>query len=305
MDPHKHLRWAELRVGLLVLVGAGLLIFILAIVGSNIKLFTPEYRLMLFVPNIEGLVNGSMVTLAGRKIGYVNDMRFVQVEGQNGVQVELKLDKAFQDRITDHSQAIIRTIGLLGDKYVDISLGNPGERVLKEDEYLKMISSVDFEMFTSKLNTSFDDFAATLASMRHITKRLDEEDLGRFVRSMNNVVNALTAQRGSAGKLIYDPALYRQFSSVAENLDTVTTLLKRGHGTLGKMIVDSTLYRTLASFSSRSDSLVSNLMHSGSAGRVFNDDQLYSDLMNLIKELNALVTDIRTNPDRYVQVKLF
>jgi phospholipid/cholesterol/gamma-HCH transport system substrate-binding protein len=71
------------------------------------------------------------------------------------------------------------------------------------------------------------------------------------------------------------------------------------------MIVDSTLYRTLASFSSRSDSLVSNLMHSGSAGRVFNDDQLYSDLMNLIKELNALVTDIRTNPDRYVQVKIF
>jgi phospholipid/cholesterol/gamma-HCH transport system substrate-binding protein len=305
MDPHKHLRWAELRVGLLVLVGAGLLIFILAIVGSNIKLFTPEYRLMLFVPNIEGLVNGSMVTLAGRKIGYVNDMRFVQVEGQNGVQVELKLDKSFQDRITDHSQAIIRTIGLLGDKYVDISLGSPGERVLKEGEYLKMISSVDFEVFTSKLNTSFDDFAATLASMRHITKRLDEEDLGKFVRSMNNVVNALTAQRGSAGKLIYDPALYRQFSSVAENLDTVTTLLKRGHGTLGKMIVDSTLYRTLASFSSRSDSLVSNLMHSGSAGRVFNDDQLYSDLMNLIKELNALVTDIRTNPDRYVQVKLF
>ena len=305
MDPHKHLRWAELRVGLLVLVGAGLLIFILAIVGSNIKLFTPEYRLMLFVPNIEGLVNGSMVTLAGRKVGFVNEMQFVQVESQNGVRVELKLDKSFQDRITDHSQAIIRTIGLLGDKYVDISLGNPGERVLKEGEYLKIIGSVDFEMFTSKLNTSFDDFAATIASMRHITKRLDEEDLGKFVRSMNNVVNALTAQRGSAGKLIYDPALYRQLSSVAENLDTVTTLLKRGHGTLGKMIVDSTLYRTLASFSSRSDSLVSNLMHSGSAGRVFNDDQLYSDLMNLIKELNALVTDIRINPDRYVQVKIF
>jgi phospholipid/cholesterol/gamma-HCH transport system substrate-binding protein len=305
MDPHKHLRWAELRVGLLVLAGAGLLIFILAIVGSNIKLFTPEYRLMLFVPNIEGLVNGSMVTLAGRKIGFVNDMQFAQVEGQNGVRVELKLDKSFQDRITDHSQAIIRTIGLLGDKYVDISLGSPGERVLKEDEYVKMISSVDFEIFTSKLNASLDDFAATLSSMRHITKRLDEEDLGKFVRSMNNVVNALTAQRGSAGKLIYDPALYRQFSTVAENLDTVTTLLKRGNGTLGKMIVDSTLYRTLASFSSRSDSLVSNLMHSGSAGRVFNDDEMYSDLMKLIKELNALVTDIRTNPDRYVQLKVF
>jgi phospholipid/cholesterol/gamma-HCH transport system substrate-binding protein len=305
MDPHKHLRWAELRVGLLVLAGAGLLIFILAIVGSNIKLFTPEYRLNLFVPNIEGLVSGSMVTLAGRKIGFVSDMEFAQVEGQNGVRVELKLDKAFQDRITDRSQAIIRTIGLLGDKYVDISLGSPGERVLKEGEYLKVIGSVDFEMFTSKLNTSFDDFAATLASMRHITKRLDEEDLGKFVRSMNNIVNALTTQRGSAGKLIYDPALYNQLSTVAGNLDTVTALLKRGNGTLGKMIVDSTLYRTLASFSSRSDSLVSNLMHSGSAGRVFNDDELYTDLMRLIKELNALVTDIRANPDRYVQLKVF
>ena len=305
MDPHRHLRWAELRVGLLVLTGAGLLIFILAIVGSNIKLFTPQYRLMLFVPNIEGLVNGSMVTLAGRKIGFVNDMRFAQVNGQNGVEVELKLDKSFQERITNHSQAIIRTIGLLGDKYVDISLGSQGEQVLKDGDYVKMISSVDFEMFTSKLNTSFDDFAATLASMRHITKRLDEEDLGKFVRSMNNVVNALTAQRGSAGKLLYDPGLYKQLSSVAENLDTVTTGLKQGKGTLGKMIVDSTLYRTLASFSSRSDSLVEHLMHSGTAGKLFGDDQLYADLMKLIKDLNALITDIRTNPDRYVQVKVF
>lgn len=305
MDPHRHIRWAELRVGLLVLGGAALLLFMLAIVGSNIKLFTPQYTLKLFIPNIESLVDGSMVTLAGRKIGFVSDMRFGQVNGQNGVEVELKLDKAFQDRITDHSQAIIRTIGLLGDKYVDITLGSPGQRPLNEGEFVKTISGVDFEVFTSKVNTSFDDFAAALASMRHITKRLDEEDVGKFVRSMNNVVAALTNQHGSAGKLIYDPVLYQQLSSVAENLDTVTTDLKRGRGTLGKMIVDSSLYRTLASFSSRSDSLVSNLMHSGTAGKVFSDDQLYSDLMKLIKELNALITDIRVNPDRYVQVKVF
>lgn len=305
MDPHRHIRWAELRIGLLVLAGTAILIFSIAIVGSNIKLFTPQYTLKVFLPNIEGLVNGSMVTLAGLKIGFVNDMRFAQVEGQNGVEVELKLDKNFQNQITDHSQAIIRTIGLLGDTYVDISLGSPGQRALEEGGFVKTISGVDFEVFTSKLNTSFDDFAATLQSMRHITKRLDEEDVAKFVRSMNNVVAALTAQRGSAGKLIYDPALYKQLSSVAENLDTVTTELKRGKGTLGKMIVDSTLYRTLASFSSRSDSLVASLMHSGTAGKVFGDDQLYTDLMKLIKELNALITDIRANPDRYVQVKVF
>jgi phospholipid/cholesterol/gamma-HCH transport system substrate-binding protein len=305
MDPHRHIGWAELRVGLLVLAGVAVLLFMLAIVGSNVKLFTPQYSLKLFVPNIEGLVNGSMVTLAGRKIGFVSDMRFGEHEGKNGVEVELKLDREFQDRITDQSQAVIRTIGLLGDKYVDISLGMPGERVLANGEFVKTVSGVDFELFTSKLSKSFDDFAAALTSMRHITKRLDEEDLGKFVRSMNSVVNALTDQRGSAGKLIYDPALYRQLNSVAENLDTVTTELRRGRGTLGKMIVDSTLYRTLASFSTRSDSLVANLMHSGTAGKLFGDDQLYTDLMRLIKELNALITDIRVNPDRYVQVKVF
>jgi phospholipid/cholesterol/gamma-HCH transport system substrate-binding protein len=305
MDPHRHIRWAELRVGLLVLASAAVFIFILAVVGSNIKLFTPQYTLKLFVPNIESLVNGSMVTLAGRKVGFVDDMRFAKVNGQNGVEVDLRIDKSFQGQITDQSQAIIRTIGLLGDKYVDISLGREGERALNEGEYLKTISGVDFELFTSKLNTSFDDFAATLASMKRITKRLDEEDIGKFVRSMNNVVHALTAQQGSAGKLIYDPRLYNQLNSVADNLQALTTDLKGGKGTLGKMIVDTTLYHTLSTFSSRSDSLVDRLMHSGTAGKLLTDEQLYTDLTKLIKELNALITDIRVNPDRYVQVKIF
>ena len=305
MDPHRHLRWAELRVGLLVLAGAALFLFILVIVGSNVKLFSPQYKLKMFIPNIEALVNGSMVTLAGRKVGFVTDIRFAKHAGKNGVEVELSIEKKVQDAITERSEALIRTIGLLGDKYVDISLGSQGERVLNEGEYLKTIPVVDFEVFTSKLNASFDDFAATLASMKRITKRLDDEDLGKFVRSMNNVVHALTAQQGSAGKLIYDPALYNQLNSVADNLETLTTDLKSGKGTLGKMIVDSTLYQTLSSFSSRSDSLVSSLMHSGTAGKLISDEQLYADLMKLIKELNALITDIRVNPERYVQVKIF
>jgi len=305
MDPHRHPHWAELRVGLLVLISAVIFIFILAIVGSNIKLFTPQYTLKVFVPNIEGLVNGSMVTLAGRKVGFVEGMRFTQLAGENGVEIELSIEKSFQEKITDQSQAVIRTIGLLGDKYVDISLGKPGERVLEEGEYLKLIPGVDFERFTSRLNASFDDFAATLSSMKRITKRVDEEDLGKFVRSMNSVVAALTERRGSAGKLIYDAALYNQLAAVAENLDTVTTSLKQGQGTLGKMIVDSSLYEKLSSFSVRSDSLITSLMHSGTAGKLMSDEQLYTDLMKLIKDLNALVTDIRTNPDRYVQVKVF
>ncbi len=305
MRPHLNLRWAQLKVGLLLFAGAMVLVFILFIVGSNLKLFAPQYHLRLFVENIEGLVNGSMVTLAGSKVGFVSDIKFTQRGDMHGVEVTLSIDKQYQNTITEQSTAIIRTIGLLGDKYVDISLGREVKTPLKEGDWLKKAPSVDFEKLAARVAESFDDFAETLSNVKDITKQMREKDLSKFVASMNQVMDALTSRKGTAGKIIYDDKLYNDLASIADNLTIVTQNLRRGKGTLGKIATDSTLYVSLNSFATRSDSLVANLTHSGTAAKLLNDDQLYNQLTTLMRDLNALIVDIRNHPDRYLQVKVF
>jgi phospholipid/cholesterol/gamma-HCH transport system substrate-binding protein len=113
----------KLKVGVVVLVG--LIIFFAAViyVGSEESLFTTTYELKLFVPNIQGLTKGSMVALVGLKVGSVQDLTFAKRNGQNGVDITLKIEEKYRSSITLNSHAILRTIGLLGDKFVDISIG--------------------------------------------------------------------------------------------------------------------------------------------------------------------------------------
>ncbi len=170
----QYFRWSEVTVGVILVIAFAIFLIAMILIGSNVKLFTPTYSLKMFVPNIEGLVDGSMVTLAGRKVGFVKDIRFARQNGMNGVEVELSIDTEFQPQITNRSRATIKTIGLLGDKYVDISLGQKGERVLAEGDYVGLDLTPDIAEVTRKVAGAIDDFAETVRRAKSITQKIDE-----------------------------------------------------------------------------------------------------------------------------------
>ena len=43
----------------------------------------------------------------------------------------------------------------------------------------------------------------------------------------------------------------------------------------------------------------------GTAGQLMTNDTLYANLTSSMESLNALLKDIKTNPDRYVHISLF
>ena len=147
----KNLKWSGLKVGIVVLIGIFIFVFIISIVGTEQNIFTSTYPVKVFLPNIQGLVNGAMVTLGGLKVGYVRDLRFTTLDGRNGVEITMDIMKKYSPSITVSSKGQIKTIGLLGDKFIDIAIGTEGEQPLAENAFLPMTEAFDLEMMAKEL----------------------------------------------------------------------------------------------------------------------------------------------------------
>ncbi|WP_339478960.1 MULTISPECIES: outer membrane lipid asymmetry maintenance protein MlaD [unclassified Pseudomonas] len=122
-------RTLEIGVGLFLLAGIlALLLLALRVSGLAPTASTDTYKLYANFDNIAGLTVRAKVTMAGVTIGKVTaiDLNREDFTGR----VTLQLEKRVDNLPTD-STASILTAGLLGEKYIGISVGGD-DAVLKD-----------------------------------------------------------------------------------------------------------------------------------------------------------------------------
>jgi len=122
-------RTMEIGVGLFLLAGIlALLLLALRVSGLSPTASTDTYKLYANFDNIAGLTVRAKVTMAGVTIGKVTA---IDLDRDNYLaRVTLQLEKAVDNLPTD-STASILTAGLLGEKYIGLSVG--GEDTLLKD----------------------------------------------------------------------------------------------------------------------------------------------------------------------------
>jgi outer membrane protein OmpA-like peptidoglycan-associated protein len=121
------------RIGFFVVLTLLFLSAGVFLVGNKEFLFTPTYLLKTDFQNVTGLNNGSEVRVGGVHEGTV--MR-TDLPAQPGgkVTVLMKLHSSTRNIIRKDSIASIKTEGLLGNKYVEISFGSEkAEAVMNDD----------------------------------------------------------------------------------------------------------------------------------------------------------------------------
>lgn len=297
-----------------------LMVFIFYIVGTNQRLFTPRYVMYLFLPNAQGMAKGAFVTVSGIKAGVVSNLELGEQEGQPGIRVTLKISKTFANRITSTSVATINTMGVLGDKYVDIIPGKVTDPLLPAGSSLQVRMPMDLGQFLTNANAALTEFEATLANVHQITDQAlagtgvlgtltsdpsARNDLVQLLKNLKYVSHRIAAGTGTAGQLVQDTLLYHRLNRTAENLDRITTQIKLGQGTLGKLVADTSFYRRVNNIAVQTDSLLGKLQGNGSAGKLLNDDQLYDRLVTLTRSLTELTEDLKKNPKKYVSFSVF
>ncbi|MCH4875072.1 MULTISPECIES: outer membrane lipid asymmetry maintenance protein MlaD [Pseudomonas] len=122
-------RTMEIGVGLFLLAGIlALLLLALRVSGLSPTASTDTYKLYAYFDNIAGLTVRAKVTMAGVTIGKVTA---IDLDRDNfTARVTLQVDKSVDNLPTD-STASILTAGLLGEKYIGISVG--GDDTLLKD----------------------------------------------------------------------------------------------------------------------------------------------------------------------------
>lgn len=109
-------RSTETIVGAFVLLGLASLAY-LAINLGNLSLGAERYVVYAQFESASGLKPGASVEVAGVEVGRVDDISLAV----DRARVTLSLDKRI--KLQEDAIASIRTKGIIGDKYVQISLG--------------------------------------------------------------------------------------------------------------------------------------------------------------------------------------
>jgi phospholipid/cholesterol/gamma-HCH transport system substrate-binding protein len=239
----KSKKLTEVKVGIFVVVilflfGAGVFV-----IGSHQKYFQRQYTLWASFSNIQGLIVGAPVSLAGLTVGRVNAIIFPEDARDKTIKVELRIKKGIQKRIREDSIASIQTMGLLGDKYVEISLGSPENNVLQDGDYIESASPFDLLAYAAKLEEAIDVINTILIDVKEISSQVrGGKGLLHAILydpAGGELVNNLSVASGSLGDLMKD------LSSTAKSANNIVKKVERGEGTLGGIVNDPTVYEDL------------------------------------------------------------
>ncbi len=317
--------WDQLKVGALILAAIAILTIAIVKLGEAADLFTKRYKLVTFLSNSNGLREGGTITLAGQLAGSVKKIDFLPPSGDTSrnLRVTLEVETRLNHLIREDSRIKLKSLGLLGDKVLDISPGTPRFAILPAGDTIQSIPSLDYEAMLTQANGALTDVVQLTHDLKSITGGMahGEGTMGQLISSrtlydqlngtlthLNSVLGRLDRPNGTFGRMVDDPALYNHLVDVTANLDTVLVSLRSSKGTVGRLLSDDTLYTHMLAVTSQADSLLRALSSgNGTAGRVINDPALYDKLNKTLTDLGAILEDIRKNPRKYTKgmVKVF
>lgn len=321
MTKKDELKWQQLRVGIMVVTAAVILTVGITMITGSKQLFKQKTTLFARLPQVDGLKSGALVRLAGVDIGSVHKVSFSNGSAGTTVLVEMRINEEFAAHIHKDAIARLGTIGLLGDKYIEILPGSPARSRVEPGSILPGEAPSPLEDFSAQAGS-------TLERLDHIAGRLDglltklSEGQGSAARFINepaiasslvqvleeagDLLSTVNRSGGTLGRLTKDEALAENLFGFISSANAIGKAVVEGEGTVGRLASDTTLYVQLSSVSTRLDHFLAEAQEGdGLLAAFLHDEQLRTEVVGLVSDLRSLVRDVQENPGRYFKVSVF
>jgi phospholipid/cholesterol/gamma-HCH transport system substrate-binding protein len=295
-------RTREIQVGATVLVALGITLW-----GVTwLKQFSLARRVRVWhvtFPQTGGLSTSDEVQVNGLRKGNVQNVALVND------QVAVDLALASDITLTTDSRVAVRNVGLMGEKVIAVDLHASGRAFTDRDTipgiYEKGIPEVmagaggtidaisELAVQLKALADALDkngNLTTTLENFRSTSEELKATVVENRVLLRQTLANLNAASRTAKSLTTDREAELRHtlesFERSATGLERLTTRL-------------DSLRASLQSVSSKVD------RGDGSLGKLVNDPKLYDEARQTVTELKALIADIKANPKKYVNVRVF
>jgi phospholipid/cholesterol/gamma-HCH transport system substrate-binding protein len=208
--------------------------------GARARLFEARYTIHADFIEVGGLVEGATVRLAGVQIGRVTG---VHLPGEPGgkVRIDLTIARRYSDRIRKNSIARIETQGLLGDKIVEITVGNATAPPVAPGEVLAARDPADLGRVIAAGAETAKDVGALAAALRETAEKVNQskliEDAATTVNKLGRVVDQVEHGRGWAHALVYEePLTLRRLNELIATTQTLVERVEKGQGAAGVLV---------------------------------------------------------------------
>lgn len=289
----------RLRVGIFVLGLLGLFMVFVLTIGSRSRIFERHYNLHAFFSNIEGLNVGAPVRLAGTSVGSVDDITFSKDLASKKIRVTMSLDARLQDRIREDSIASIGTIGLVGDKVLELTVGSPDEPALPPGATIASVDPPDYATLLQKGDQIVNNVVKISDALNQLVGgggAKARQDLADSIASFNRIMSEIEQGTGLLHALVYEKRsgnILKELSATTVALQQLAHLMRQFQNKKGMahvLFADpraesimADLEQTSRNLKSVSDRLAQG---EGTLGALIDDPTLYEDLSSLLRGAN-------------------
>lgn len=190
-------RRSEVGAGIFILVSFIILAFMIFAVSDIQSLFKKKKEIKVLFQYSDGIEKNAPVRYSGIKIGKVTNIRMAP---EFGDKVELTLSIYHDAIIKEDTRAAIKTQGLVGDKYVELSGGSPQMSVLEPGKLLIGEESFKLEDLTK-------------AGLELVTK-------------MKGIANNIDRIANNIDRMTGDPATTASIKTILHNLQDTSANLE-------------------------------------------------------------------------------
>jgi len=319
--------WAQVKVGVVLILGIAAILYTIMNLNSGMGVFASAFTFHASLDDSQGIKVGAPVRISGVDVGNVKQVGIDPGKGK--VVLSFTVSSEMRPLLHDDAAIMIRPMGLLGDKYLELLAGSPTQPPLPDGAVLSGHGD------TADITGVAGSATATL------------QNVDQTLRELQGILSNIKAGKGTAGKLVTDPALYDHTAQLIRKVDTLTdktsqllAKVERGEGTLGKLVTDRefydrattavaemqklgallnhpdgtlgklardpALYQRLEGVTAKSEAIVGKIERGdGTFGKLVNQDQLYKRADKVLSEVEGLITDIKKDPTRYFKFSVF
>ena len=309
----------EFKVGTLVVAVGGLIGLMSMQVSDDPSFLGRSQHAWFLLDNAAGLIKNSGVKTAGIPIGVIKDIRLQ--DGKARVEISIKSEIPLFTSATVE----IKSLGILGDKHVEINPGSISDPPLGEGG---QILNVKDKGSLDNVMAQVGDIAGSLKQVAEVVRESVSDDgtqkhvLGRIMKNIEKITEDVKDITGdnkeqiaeivdqvnditrTLDELINDESdeglkktwkkTLARLDSTMKNVDEISTKINKGEGTIGKLINDETTVDDLNTAISGISSLFD------SAGKIQTGFDYHGEYLSSIGQTKSTIgIQIQPGLDRY------